>query len=143
MNRIKIQLPEGFGFYTEFSIRITDLNYGGHAGNDRFLALIQEARQAFLESKGYTELSVEGYGLIMADAVVEYKKELNYKDRIRIWVKASDFDKVGFDIFYRMEVWRDEEWQLAGRAKTGMIAYDYTAKKKVSLTEAAIQNLSN
>ena len=142
MNRIRLQLPDGFRFYTEMTIRITDLNYGGHVGNDRFLSLIHDARQLFLESKGYTELSVEGHGLIMTDAVVEYKKELNHRDKVRIWVMASDFDKMGFDIFYRMEVWREEEWQLAGRVKTGMIGYDYSQKKKIQLSETAIACLS-
>lgn len=142
MNRIKIQLPEGFAFYTEMMIRITDLNYGGHVGNDSFLSLIQEARQQFLQSKGYTELSVEGHGLIMTDAVLEYKKELNHLDKIRIGVQATDFDKMGFDFFYTVEVWNDEKWQLAGKAKTGMIAYDYTEKKKISLPQNVVQKLS-
>ena len=55
-------------------IRVTDLNYGGHVGNDTILSLLQEARQQFLQSKGYAELEVESYGLIMADAMIEYKR---------------------------------------------------------------------
>jgi len=36
MQRIKIDLPEFFSFTTPIKIRITDLNYGGHVGNDVF-----------------------------------------------------------------------------------------------------------
>ncbi len=57
MERIKIQLPEKFSFSTTIKIRITDLNYGGHVGNDVFLSLIHEARQQFLIAHGYSELS--------------------------------------------------------------------------------------
>jgi acyl-CoA thioesterase FadM len=78
----------------------------------------------------------------MADAVLEYKKELNHLDKIRIGVQATDFDKMGFDFFYSVEVWNDEKWQLAGKAKTGMIAYDYTEKKKISLPQNVVQKLS-
>lgn len=142
MNRIKIQLPEQFNFTTQMQIRVTDLNYGGHVGNDTILSLLQEARQQFLQSRGYAELSVESFGLIMADAMIEYKKELNHKDAIEIALVATDFDKLGFDIYYRITVLQNSEAHLAVRAKTGMMLYDYSAKKKVSLTENIIQQLS-
>jgi acyl-CoA thioesterase FadM len=142
MNRIKIQLPEQFSFTTQMQIRVTDLNYGGHVGNDTILSLLQEARQQFLQSRGYAELSVESFGLIMADAMIEYKKELNHKDAIEIALVATDFDKLGFDIYYRITVLQNSEAHLAVRAKTGMMLYDYSAKKKVSLTENIIQQLS-
>lgn len=142
MERIKIQLPENFQFYTELKIRITDLNYGGHVGNDTFLSLIQEARQQFLHSKGYSELSIEDVALIMADAAIEFKKELSFNQLIRIWVVASNFDKLGFDLLYKLEVLEDKEWKLAGKAKTGMLCFDYAAKKKITLPEKALQKLS-
>ena len=44
MARIKLTLPERFPFTTTIPIRITDLNYGGHVGNDTVLALLHEAR---------------------------------------------------------------------------------------------------
>jgi acyl-CoA thioester hydrolase len=142
MNRIKIQLPEQFSFTTQMQIRVTDLNYGGHVGNDTILSLIQEARQQFLQSRGYAELSVESFGLIMADAMIEYKKELNHKDSIEIAVVATDFDKLGFDIYYRITLLQNGEAVLAVRAKTGMMLFDYKTKKKVSLTQNIIEQLS-
>ncbi|MBY0480934.1 MAG: thioesterase family protein [Chitinophagaceae bacterium] len=143
MNRIKISLPKEFFFQTQMSIRITDLNYGGHVGNDNFLSLIQEARQQFLKQFGYGELNFAGYGLIIADVAIEYKHELNYGDRINIAVQAADFDKLGFDLFYLIEIIREEGNILAGKAKTGMICYDYATKKKISIPEIALQKLVN
>lgn len=142
MNRIKIQLPNQFSFTTQMQIRVTDLNYGGHVGNDTVLSLLQEARQQFLQSRGYAELSVESFGLIMADAMIEYKRELNHKDLIEIGLVATDFDKLGFDIYYQITVLQNGESHLAVRAKTGMMLYDYAEKKKVSLTDKIIQQLS-
>jgi YbgC/YbaW family acyl-CoA thioester hydrolase len=142
MNRVKIILPEKFSFSTHLTIRVTDLNYGGHVGNDTFLSLIQEARQQFLLSHGYEELSIAGVGLIIADATIEFKRELNYGDIVRISVAAADFDKLGFDLFYRLEVVNGEDTILAGRAKTGMLCYDYLLKKKVSVPEEAVKKLS-
>ena len=133
MERVKINLPVNFSFSTNIKIRITDLNYGGHVGNDSFLTLIHEAREQFLNHFGYSELKIESVSLIMADAVIEFKKELNYGDQIKISVTANNFDKYGFDIFYKLELLSGENVVLAGKAKTGMLCYDYTNKKLISV----------
>lgn len=141
MNRIKISLPEHFPFSTRLQIRVTDLNYGGHVGNDTVLSILQEARQQFLQSRGYTELQVEGFGLIMADAMVEYKKEMNHLDQLKIDIAAKDFDKMGFDLYYRVVIEKNGEEILAVRAKTGMMLFDYTTRKKASMTDTIIATL--
>ena len=46
MQRVKVELPANFNFSCIIPIRITDLNYGGHVGNDAVLSLIHEARIA-------------------------------------------------------------------------------------------------
>ena len=56
MERIKVPLPDKYTFSTIITIRITDLNYGGHVGNDVFLSLILEARLQFLHHYDYSEL---------------------------------------------------------------------------------------
>lgn len=135
MERIKINLPENFNFSTIIKIRITDLNYGGHVGNDSFLSLIHEARVQFLNHFGYSELKLKNASLIMADASIEFKKELNYGDEVKISVAASGFDKIGFDIFYKLEILSEEKFVLAAKAKTGMLCYNYQNKKLMSVPE--------
>lgn len=142
MNRIKINLPKLFSFVTSIKIRITDLNYGGHVGNDRILALLQEARQEYLLQFGYGELDFEGLGLIMADVAIEYKSEIKYGHTIAVSVQAADFDKLGFDLFYKMEIIAETENILAAKAKTGMVCYDYQTKKKTNIPEAALLKMS-
>jgi 4-hydroxybenzoyl-CoA thioesterase len=68
MQRVTIDWPDPSGFITELEIRITDINYGGHLGNDRLLSLVHEARVQWLASHDWTELDVDGIGLIMTDA---------------------------------------------------------------------------
>ncbi len=50
MSRLEIQLPEKFHFQTEIAVRVSDLNYGNHVGNDSVLTLMQEARTLFYRS---------------------------------------------------------------------------------------------
>ncbi len=143
MERIKINLPETFTFFTIIKIRITDINYGGHVGNDSFLSLVHEARVQFLASKGLSEMDIMGVGLIMADAAIEFKKEMTYGDTVKISVAATGFDRIGFDIFYLLEVDNDGRLITAGKAKTAMMCFDYANKKKAAIPPAAIKKLQS
>ena len=135
MTRIKIQLPEMFHFFATIPVRITDLNYGGHVGNDTILSLIHEARIQFLEHYGYTEMKFEGYSLIMSDAGIEFKSELFYGETIKAYVTVSDFGRVGFNVYYKLV--KDHKETIVAIARTGMICYDYQNKKIVSVPEKA------
>ena len=142
MERIKVSVPESFPFSTFLTVRITDINYGGHVGNDSLLSLVHEARIQFLQHYGYSELEFEGTGLIMADSAIEYKKQLKYGDIVKISVAASGFDKLGFDLFYLLQLQQYETLLLAGKVKTGMLCFDYLKGKKVSVPVKAIEKLT-
>lgn len=137
MARIKIQVPSQFTFFTVIPVRITDLNYGGHVGNDTVLSVIHEARVQFLQSRGYKELDVDGVGLIMSDVAIEFKSELFYGDLITARVAAGDFTGVGFDIYYQLEKGPSTGTTLVAIAKTGMVCYDYSIKKIANTPPAA------
>lgn len=140
MARIRIELPSSFDFSALIPVRITDLNYGNHVGNDTVLSLLHEARMQFLMHHGYTEMQFEGCGMIMSDAAIEFKAELFYGNTLRAYMAAGNFNRVGFDLYYKL-VKNDEE-TLVALAKTAMICYDYDTKKIVSLPDKARRTLS-
>ncbi len=77
----------------------------------------------------------------MADASIEFKQELNYGDEVKISVIASGFDKLGFDLHYKLEITKPEALVLAGKAKTGMLCFDYTNRKLVQVPVPAIEKM--
>jgi YbgC/YbaW family acyl-CoA thioester hydrolase len=145
MARVKINLPEQLLFSCTIPIRITDINYGGHVGNDAVLSIIHEARLQFLKSLGYTEMEFAEVGLIMADVAIEFKKELFYGDTVIVSVATGEISKVSIDLFYKLEkesLKQDgNEKTLIATAKTGMICYDYKKKKIVTVPEEAKRKL--
>ena len=141
MARIKVELPEHFSFSTTIPVRITDLNYGNHVGNDTILSMIHEARVQFLQHYGYGELTLAGVGLIMSDVAIEFKHELFYGDTVTVSVAASDFSKVAFDLYYKLEKKQADATQLVAVAKTGMVCYDYDKKKVTAVPAEVIANL--
>lgn len=142
MARTKIELPSQFLFSTDIPIRITDINYGGHAGNDSILSLIHEARIQFLQQVGLDELGTNGSGMIMRDVSIEFRKELFYGDRLMVSVAAMNFDTASFDIVYKMERITDGRPEIATLAKTGMVCYDYSRAKISALPQEMISRLS-
>lgn len=141
MARIKIDLPEKFYFTTFIDIRITDINYGGHVGNDAILSLIHEARVQYLRHFGYSEMDFAGAGLIMADAGIEFRNELFYGERLTVSVTSAGFSKVSFDIYYKLEKSAadslSDEKIVVAAAKTGMVCFDYSRKKVTAVPAEA------
>ena len=133
MPRIKIDLPKVFPFSTYIPIRITDLNYGGHVGNDTLLSILHESRVRFLEHYGLKELNEGGSGLIMSDVAISFKKEIFYGDRVRISITAGEFTRVAFDIYYKVEKEEEGITQLLATAKTEMVCYNYNLKKIIQV----------
>lgn len=142
MARIKIDLPDQFHFTTTIPVRITDVNYGGHVGNDSILSLLHEARVQFLASFGYSELDMAGTSLIMADVGIEFKNEVFYGNTIIASVTATNFSKASFEIYYKLEKETDGKKILVAAAKTGMVCFDYK-NRKVALVPEVARNKMN
>lgn len=139
MGRIKVELPETFPFSTELTVRITDLNYGGHLGNADTLGLLHEARVRFLNSFGYSEIDVEGYGTIMLDAAIQFKNQAFAGDVLVTEVAAGDFSRIGCDIFYRLT--NRESGAVVAVAKTGVSIFDYKNQKRISPPDAFVKKM--
>lgn len=141
MPRIKVNLPDTFRFSVAIPVRITDLNYGAHLGNDALLSILHEARVQFLLHLGRPEVDrATGRGHIMADVAIEYKGEAFHGDVLHIAMAADDAHKYGFDIVYRVQ---NQDGRPVARAKTGMLAFDYTTRKLLALSSEEIAHLQD
>ncbi|MBQ0757191.1 MAG: thioesterase family protein [Amphritea sp.] len=133
MARIKIDMPDNYSFSTEMPVRISDINYGGHLGNDAVLAMVHEARVRFLNSYNYGELDIEGAGIIMTDSAIVYKAEGFHADMVQIDIAVGDFNKYGCDIYYLLSN-KKTAVEIA-HAKTGIIFFDYNERKVIPVPE--------
>lgn len=140
MPRIKLDLPERFAFETRVDIRIGDINYGGHLGNDAVLRLAHEARLRFFQSLGYPhELSVEGLGIVVADAAVRYRAEAFHGEVLRFALAVDDIGPRGFDLLYQAS--NDKTGQEVARLKTGIVFFDYAHRKLAAMPPAFLARL--
>lgn len=135
MGRIKLEIPPHTIALITVPVRITDINYGNHLGNDAFVSIIHEARMQWLQQHNYTELNIEGTGLILADLAVEFKNESFYGDTIAITIAVGEISKVSFELYYQLSTTRNGVKVILALAKTGMVSYDYAAKKIIAVPE--------
>jgi acyl-CoA thioester hydrolase len=134
MGRIKLDFPERVLFSTEVDVRVSDINYGGHLGNDAVLALAQEARVRFLRTQGWSEKDVAGAGIIMTDAIVVYRSEAFLGDVLSIDVAIADLQELGCDFHFRMA--NKASGKEVARVKTGVVFFDYEHRKPVTVPDA-------
>lgn len=135
MARLKLQLPDHLPFETEIPLRISDINYANHMGNDAVLSLVHEARMRFLSHHGYSEADIEGVGMVMIDAAIVYHAEAFYGQTLRIRVGVGEVSRSGFELFYRLL--DAASGKPIASARTGMACFDFTTRKVRPLAETA------
>ncbi|MGN6296851.1 MAG: acyl-CoA thioesterase [Ginsengibacter sp.] len=134
MSRLKIDLPERRLASFTIPVRITDVNYGNHVGNNAMIEIIHEARFRFLQKYGFTELNAGGVALIMSSISVEFKNECFYSDLLEVELYAGEISRVEFELFYKIHTERNGKIVLIALSKTTMVGFDYAVKKVKSLS---------
>ncbi|MDZ7605959.1 MAG: thioesterase family protein [Cyclobacteriaceae bacterium] len=143
MEKIKISFPAHIQFETELKVRISDLNYGAHVGNNIFLEFAHEARVQYLNQlgcKGEIDLG-EGAGIIMVDAAVVYKAEVFHPMELLVQMTADHVSERSFDLFYRFLI--KKEMREAALIKTGIVCFDYQKRRPANLPTALKQKLES
>ena len=137
MPRVEIELPGHFPFSTELEVRVSDLNYGNHVGNDQVLGLIHEARRRYLRSLGADEIGADGLGLVIADAAVVYRAQAFYGDHLKVQVAAAEFQSRSCTFFYKVS----KGDTVVAEARTGVVCFDFKAQRAMSFPPALLQGL--
>lgn len=136
MSRVKIKFPaENPLFTTTIGVRIGDINYGNHLGNDSVLSIIHESRMQMLKQWGGNELNIAGNSLIMADVMIAYKGEAFYGEQLTVSLFAEEVTDRSFDLLYHISTIREGSSKDIAHAKTGMICFDYNTRRIATITE--------
>ncbi|RMF54743.1 MAG: thioesterase, partial [Calditrichaeota bacterium] len=128
-----------FHFTTELSIRISDVNYANHLGNDAVLSLIHEARIRFLKSLGYSEMDVEGVGIMVADALIIYKSQGFHGDTLVVDIAVEEPFRVGCVLYYRLS--NKESGKEVARCRTAIVFFNFQTQELARIPSAFLKAL--
>ncbi len=137
MARIKIDLPDSYIFTTEIAVRITDLNYANHLGNDSLLSIVHETRQRFFISLGFSEMDIEGIGTIMSDVVIVYQSQSHFSDILHISIGIKDVSRSTLDLIYL--IINKATGKKVATVKTGMVFFNYLKQRPVSIPKSFLK----
>ncbi len=121
-----------------FEVRVGDINYGGHLGNDKALLLFHDARIKFFESLGFSEKDIgDNTGIIMRDAHVVFRKEVFLHDELVADIAVIEVTSTSFNLEYTIRRNSDKTVVITG--ETGIIAFDYGKRKVVKIPEVFLK----
>ena len=133
MPRLKLIALEDYPYQHHFQVRVTDLNYGKHLGNDALVGLIHSCRVKLLGDLGFSEEDIgDGAGLIMGDLAVSFQAEAFLNDELRIESAFAEIKGSSFRLHHRVS--RDSE--AIALVEAGFVAFDYSKRKSTALPTA-------
>ena len=107
-------------FGIDYKVIVSDINYGGHMGNERALIIFQQCRMDWLNSLGFDEI--------------------NIGENLKCFVKNIDFSKTAFDTFYEV---LNENDEIVLKGSTKHMAFDYERKRPSRLPKEFLEKLEN
>jgi len=124
---------EGYRFTIPYTVRVADVNYGGHVSNASVLSFFQDARIAYLAHLGpFSELDIGGCGIILPEAHVRYLGEMFLSDALSIGVRVTEVRNSAFVMQYRIE----RQGTVTAEGTTHLVAFDYQARRPRRLPQA-------
>jgi acyl-CoA thioester hydrolase len=121
-------------------LQLRDINHAGHMGNDTLVSLLGAAQAEMFHSLGLSEIDLgDGQtGIIVSDAVVNYKAEAFMFDELLIDTHAAEFGRNSFRVFQR--VTRGET--IIALAEKGLTTFNYTSRKVVPIPDTLLRALA-
>lgn len=128
-------------FSIDYKVTVSDINYGGHMGNERALLLFQQVRIDLFEKLGLNEMNVgDGIGTIQKDAHVYYKGEVYLGDTLKIIIKKLEIKKATINFIYAVE---KKCGKIVLEGSTTIVAFNYEMKKVSKFPQNFLEKLEN
>ena len=138
MPRLKLEALDNYPFQHSFEVRVTDLNYGQHLGNDALVGLIHSCRVRLLTNLGFSEEAIgTDTGIIMADLAVSFQSEAFLHDTLIIASSFQEIKNSGFRLYHR--VTRDET--CIALVESGFVAFDYAQRRTTRLPQTFVEKI--
>ncbi|MFP4540348.1 MAG: acyl-CoA thioesterase [Opitutales bacterium] len=115
--------PPDWLFTTRLTIRVSDLNYGGHLANDRVLGLFHEIRVRWFATEGWSERDIGGVGVVQTEAEVSYRSQGHLGEVLCGGLRPTELKSRGFTLAYRL--WVEDSGREIARGSTTLRFFDY------------------
>jgi len=112
-----------YPFSVEISVRITDINYGGHLGHMAVVGIFHQARLLFLNEYNIDEMNVEGNGVILLNSSYAFKNQAFLNDQLIVRVGIGTYSKTRFNFLYQASDKETGKLIVSGQEETTFFNY--------------------
>jgi len=112
----------------DISVRISDVNYGGHLGHAELIKITHQARLKFLSEFSLKEDDLDGAGIIIKELLVKYKGEAFFDDILHISIFIDKIEKASCNFLY--EITKNNDQSVATVLET-MLFMNYKTRRIV------------
>jgi acyl-CoA thioester hydrolase len=129
------ELLQGFPVIVTVPVAWGDMDAFQHVNNTRFFRYFEDARIAYFERTGVTDLSgASGVGPIVAHISARFKSPLTYPDEVQVGTRVVSVGQHSFKMEHKLV--SVALHRVAAIGATVVVAYDYVEGKKTLLPES-------
>lgn len=127
-------------FTDNLTVRINDINFGGHLGHVEFIHLLHQVRVRYLHQYSLSETDMLGQGLVMRHMDVTYLSPAYVHDQLQFLLTVS-VNKARFQFDYQVNnLTRDNKM---GQASLQMVLIDLQTGRPVRVGHQLLESISN
>jgi acyl-CoA thioesterase FadM len=123
-----------FVFETVMRVRNTEIAAGQHLTLESLTALLAEARERFLYSKGIKEINTDSQGLIVDHLQLSFSSRVRAREELLFEVGIERLSNDGGDI--ATKITRMYDGSLVAKARQHFINYDFRLNKATTFNSA-------
>ena len=126
---------EGYKHKTPIQIRFKDVDAFHHVNNANHFTYLELARVKYFDDIAGQEMNWSKQGIILANAKVDYKLPILFKDKIFIYTKCSRIGNKSFELSYSIVKEKGGKEIVAAEASTVLVCYDYEKAQSIPMPE--------
>jgi acyl-CoA thioester hydrolase len=136
-----VSTVDGWPFSMVDTVRYGDLDANRHLNNVVFLQFFEDARIAYVRSLSPEIDATDpgAFGMIFAEAHINYRAPAFYEEDIRTFIRPSDLRRSSFRVAFRMVAERDG--RLLAEGWGALVGYDYAAGRPLPLPDDLVSAL--
>lgn len=123
---------EGFPLVTRFSIPFSDVDMMQHVNNVAYIRWCETLRAEYFAQVMRVPINSER-GMIQANIVFSYERELVYRENVACGIKISRLGTKSWDFAY--EIWSETHGLRSAHGKTTVVAYDFIQRQSIPIPE--------
>ncbi|CAA9578008.1 MAG: hypothetical protein AVDCRST_MAG86-2911 [uncultured Truepera sp.] len=120
-------------YRTEIQLRFNDTDALGHLNNTAYALYAEQGRVDFLDG-----FRAQGVYLILAHLSLDFLKQVRFRDTVYVLTRVAKLGRTSVTL--EQEIYGSGE--IAARARSVVVMFDYQAQKPVPITDAVREKLT-